>query len=93
MPDLLRSEGKEGLEWWMAFFEAFEPHLAEDRRAAKVAFYAANQFAKPIPWPTMAENFGVGHQSARAARTLDALPAVMEAIGHAMPDHIRKRFL
>lgn len=90
---VVSEEGIDGLEWWMAYLQAFEPHLADDRRAAKLAFFAGNQFAKPIQFPTMAANFGVPvEQGAPAATSLDDVPSMLESLGHSMPEHIRERF-
>lgn len=77
----------------MAYLEVAEPHLADDRRAAKIAFFAGNQFAKPISWATMAGNFGVPPGPPGDQRTLRHLPALYEAAGHVVPEHIRKRFM
>jgi hypothetical protein len=40
----------------------------------------------------MAENFGVEAPGKPQAKTLEALPDVVESLGHAMPEHIRARF-
>lgn len=77
----------------MAYLQAFEPHLADDRRAAKLAFFACNQFAKPVQFSTMAANFGVPVEpDAKAATSLDDVPSMLESLGHSMPEHIRERF-
>jgi len=78
----------------MAYLQVFEPHLADDRRAAKIAFYSANQFRKPVTPDVLMQDFGLPKPDApKAAETLDAVPSAIEAIGHSMPDHIRQRFL
>lgn len=92
MRELTARMGSDELGYWMAFYEQYEPHRAADRRAAKLAYFAGNQFAKPIRWPEMAENFGVEAHGKPQGTTLAALPDVVESIGHAMPEHIRARF-
>ena len=86
--DLTASMGFDELGYWMAYYEQYEPHLTDDRRAAKLAFFAANNFAKPIRWQEMAKNFGLETRR----RALRDAPQVLAAIGQAMPDHIRSRF-
>lgn len=91
--DLTARMGSDELGYWMAFYEQYEPHRADDRRAAKLAYFAGNTFGKPIRWPEMAGNFGVEAPGKPQAKTLEALPDVVESIGHAMPEHIRARFI
>lgn len=77
----------------MAYLQVYEPHLADDRRAAKIAFYSANEFRKPVTPQVLMQDFGLPPPPARKApETLADVPAILAAIGHEMPEHIRQRF-
>ena len=73
---------------YMAYFELHPPGRADDLRAARLAFYAANRFRKPVQFNSLKREFLPRSEPVTTSKDVAKLFGEVSD----MPEHVAKRF-